>query len=279
MNKYDSREIVHVKDGDLEYIQFKILNELGVKHCITLRHGGYSKGNYSSLNFRTLGQDKLENVLKNLDKVRNSVGFSKVHKATQAHTDKVIIINDENEEQYEFSKLNKQECDGYIVDKPGIATLITTADCNPIIILDKKNRVIANVHAGWKGVINRIYINAVRLMQEKYRTNIEDLVICIGPSIRKCCFTSQEETFKEKFTSVFDYSKDYLEYDEDGITFHIDLIEILKHEFESIGVRDEQIHVAPICTRSSVEDFFSYRYAVQNKQDDYATMATIVELK
>ena len=37
MNKYDSREIVHVKDGDLEYIQFKILNELGVKHCITLR--------------------------------------------------------------------------------------------------------------------------------------------------------------------------------------------------------------------------------------------------
>lgn len=279
MNKYDSREIVHVKDGDLEYIQFKILNELGVKHCITLRHGGYSEGELSSLNFRTLGQDKLENVLKNLEKVRNSVGFSKVHKATQAHTDKVMIINDENESEYEFSKLNNQEYDGYIVDKPGIATLITTADCNPIIILDKKNRIVANVHAGWKGVINRIYINAIKLMQEKYGSNVEDLVICIGPSIRKCCFTSQEESFKEKFTSVFGYSQDYLEYDEDGVTFHIDLIEILKHEFRNVGVSDEQIHVAPICTRSSVEDFFSYRYAVQNKQNDYATMATIVELK
>ena len=278
MNKYDSREIVHVKDGDLEYIQFKILNELGVKHCITLRHGGYSEGELSSLNFRTLGQDKLENVLKNLEKVRNSVGFSKVHKATQAHTDKVMIINDENESEYEFSKLNKQEYDGYIVDKPGIATLITTADCNPIIILDKKNRIVANVHAGWKGVINRIYINAINLMQEKYNTNIEDLVICIGPSIRKCCFTSQEESFKEKFTSVFNYSKDYLEYDEDGVTFHIDLIEILKHEFGVIGVREEQIHVAPICTRCSNEDFFSFRYAKQNNYKDYGTMATIVEL-
>ena len=278
MNKYDSREIVHVKDGDLEYIQFKILNELGVKHCITLRHGGYSEGELSSLNFRTLGQDKLENVLKNLEKVRNSVGFSKVHKATQAHTDKVMIINDENESEYEFSKLNNQEYDGYIVDKPGIATLITTADCNPIIILDKKNRIVANVHAGWKGVINRIYINAINLMQEKYNTNIEDLVICIGPSIRKCCFTSQEELFKEKFTSVFNYSKDYLEYDEDGVTFHIDLIEILKHEFGVIGVREEQIHVAPICTRCSNEDFFSFRYAKQNNYKDYGTMATIVEL-
>ena len=230
------------------------------------------------MNFRTLGQDKLENVIGNLDKVRKSVGFSKVHKATQAHTDKVMIINDENEVEYEFSKLNKQECDGYIVDKPGIATLITTADCNPIIILDKKNRVVANVHAGWKGVINRIYINAINLMQEKYNTNIEDLVICIGPSIRKCCFTSQEESFKEKFTSVFNYSKDYLEYDEDGVTFHIDLIEILKHEFGVIGVREEQIHVAPICTRCSNEDFFSFRYAKQNNYKDYGTMATIVEL-
>ena len=278
MNKYDSKEIVHVKDGDLEYIQFKILNELGVKHCITLRHGGYSEGELSSLNFRTLGQDKLENVLKNLEKVRNSVGFSKVHKATQAHTDKVLVINEENEKDYEFSKLNKEEYDGYVVDKPGIATLITTADCNPIIIYDKAKNVVANVHAGWKGVINRIYINAIKLMQEKYESQVEDLVICIGPSIRKCCFTSQEDSFKEKFTSVFEYAEDYLEYEEDNVTFHIDLIKILKHEFKNVGVDESQIHVAPICTRCSTDDFFSYRYAVQNKFKDYGTMATIVEL-
>ena len=276
--KYDSQEIVHIKDGNLEYIQFKVLNDLNVKHCITLRHGGLSSGEYSTLNFRTLGQDTLENVLGNLEKVRNSVGFSDVHKACQAHTDKVLVINKENEKEYEFSKLSKEEYDGYIVDKPSIATLITTADCNPIIIYDKDKNVVANVHAGWKGVINRIYINAIKLMQEKYESKVEDLVICIGPSIRKCCFTSQEEAFKEKFTSVFEYAEDYLEYEEDKVTFHIDLIKILKHEFENVGVDESQIHVAPICTRCSTDDFFSYRYAVQNKFKDYGTMATIVEL-
>ena len=276
--KYDSQEIVHIKDGNLEYIQFKVLNDLNVKHCITLRHGGLSSGEYSTLNFRTLGQDTLENVLGNLEKVRNSVGFSDVHKACQAHTDKVLVINKENEKEYEFSKLSKEEYDGYIVDKPGIATLITTADCNPIIIYDKSKNIVANVHAGWKGVINKIYINAIKLMQEKYESKVEDLVICIGPSIRKCCFTSQEEAFKEKFTSVFEYAEDYLEYEEDKVTFHIDLIKILKHEFENVGVDESQIHVAPICTRCSIDDFFSYRYAVQNKFKDYGTMATIVEL-
>ena len=276
--KYDSQEIVHIKDGNLEYIQFKVLNDLNVKHCITLRHGGLSLGEYSTLNFRTLGQDTLENVLGNLEIVRNSVGFSEVHKACQAHTDKVLVINKENEKDYEFSKLNKEEYDGYVVDKPGIATLITTADCNPIIIYDKAKNVVANVHAGWKGVINRIYINAIKLMQEKYESKVEDLVICIGPSIRKCCFTSQEDSFKEKFTSVFEYAEDYLEYEEDKVTFHIDLIKILKHEFENVGVDESQIHVAPICTRCSTDDFFSYRYAVQNKFKDYGTMATIVEL-
>ena len=276
--KYDSQEIVHIKDGNLEYIQFKVLNDLNVKHCITLRHGGLSLGEYSTLNFRTLGQDTLENVLGNLEMVRNSVGFSEVHKACQAHTDKVLVINKENEKDYEFSKLNKEEYDGYVVDKPGIATLITTADCNPIIIYDKAKNVVANVHAGWKGVINRIYINAIKLMQEKYESQVEDLVICIGPSIRKCCFTSQEDSFKEKFTSVFEYAEDYLEYEEDNVTFHIDLIKILKHEFKNVGVDESQIHVAPICTRCSTDDFFSYRYAVQNKFKDYGTMATIVEL-
>lgn len=278
MNKFDSEEIVHIKDGDFEYIQFKVLNDLGVKHCTTLRHGGKSSGEYTSLNFRTIGQDKIENVLGNLDIVRKSVGFGTVYKAHQAHTDDVLVLNDDNKEEYEYSKFNREEHDGYLVDKPGIATLITTADCNPIIIYDKKLNIIANIHAGWKGVVNRIYINAIKLMQEKYNSKVEDLVICIGPSIRKCCFTSQEESFKEIFTSTFDYSEEYLEYEEDNVTFHIDLIKILKHEFENVGVGESQIHVAPICTRCTTDDFFSYRYAVQNGFKDYGTMATIVEL-
>lgn len=277
MNKYDTDELIHVKNGDLEYIEFKVLNEHNVKNCITLRHGGVSEGFLSSLNFRTLGIDSKENVLENLRRIKEAKGFCDVCKGKQAHTDRVIEINNENKEEYLFSNFSTDEADGYIVSEENIATLITTADCNPIIIFDPTNRVVANVHAGWKGVINRIYINAIKMMIQKYNSNPEELIVCIGPSIRKCCFTSSEESFKEKFTSTFENSEDWLEYENEE-TFHIDLITILKNEFKKVNVKEENIHIADICTRCNTQDFYSYRYTVQHKEEDYATMATIVSL-
>ncbi len=278
MNKFDDNVINHVKDGDVEYIEFKILNKYNINHCITLRHGGVSKNEHESLNFRIAGTDSRENVLENLQIIRNKKEFSPVYKATQAHTDKVIVIESNNKEKYSFENIKQEEVDGYIVDERGIATLITTADCNPVIILDKANRVVANVHAGWKGVINKIYIKAIQKMIELYGTRPEDIIVCIGPSIRKCCFSSEEESFKEKFTSVFNYKEEYLEYEKNSNRFHIDLIKILKHELEEIDVKEDNIYVADICTRCNTKDFFSYRYCVQNNYKDYGTMATIVEI-
>ena len=277
MNKYDSDEITHIVNGDLEYIQFKVLNKYNVKHGITLRRGGVSTGEYESLNFRTLGNDKVENVLKNLNIIKDELELGDICKGRQDHTDRVIVIDENNKNEYLFEKLSEDKVDGYVVSTPNIATLITTADCNSLIIYDPKRNVIANVHAGWKGVINKIYINAINIMKEKYNSNEKDIIVCIGPSIRKCCFTSKEESFKEKFTSVFNYSNEYLSY-EDNETFHIDLINILKHELENIGILRENIHVADICTRCNSEDFYSYRAATQSNKKDYATMATVAQI-
>jgi hypothetical protein len=115
-------------------------------------------------------------------------------------------------------------------------------------------------------------------MKENFNSNVEDIIVCIGPSIRKCCFTSKEEIFKEKFTNTFKYSNEYLVYEKDNETFHIDLIQILKHELENVGILPQNIHVADICTRCNSDDFYSYRFAVQNGKKDYATMATIVQI-
>lgn len=278
MSNFNTDEILHVKNGDLEYIQFKILNKYNVKHCITLRHGGVSIGEYTSLNFRTLGSDNIENVLQNVNIVKEELNFGDICKGKQDHTDRVIVLDNKNKDEYLFERLSEDKVDGYVVNDSNIATLITTADCNPIIIYDTKNNIAANVHAGWKGVINKIYINAINIMIEKFNSKVEDLIVCIGPSIRKCCFSSEEESFKEKFTSVFKYTDEYLEYENNSKRFHIDLIHILKHEFKNIGILDKNIHVAGICTRCNTEDFYSYRAAVQKNKKDYATMATIVQI-
>ena len=278
MNKYEDDEILHLKNGDLEYIQFKILNKYNVKNCITLRYGGVSKGDYDSLNFRTLGNDSIENVLKNVEIIKNAVGFHQICKGMQDHTDNVIILDNCNKDEYKFENLNTTLVDGYIIKDKNIASLVTVADCNPIIIYDTKNNVVANVHAGWKGVINKIYINAINIMMNKFNSDARDLIVCIGPSIRKCCFTSKEKSFKDKFTTEFDYSDKYLTYEDDKETFHIDLITILQKELKKVGILKENIHVANICTRCNSNDFFSYRKATQSGKKDYATMACIVEL-
>ena len=197
---YNSSEMIHIKNGDLEYLKFKILEKYKdkINHVITLKHGGVSQGEIASLNFRTVGNDKKENNIKNLDIICKELEIKTVdvHKACQDHTSNILIINNENKEKYIYDKFNKEKYDGYITNESNIATLVTTADCNPIIIYDPIKNVLANVHSGWKGTIKKIYLNAIDLMINKFNSNIEDVIFCIDVSIKKCCFLCKDENYK-----------------------------------------------------------------------------------
>ena len=168
--------------------------------------------------------------------------------------------------------------DGYICNEKNIATLVTTADCNPIIIYDFKKNIYANVHSGWKGTIKQIYLKAAKLMNEKFGCNFEDMIVCVGPSIKKCCFSSEDESFKKKFTDVWKYENEYIYYEENSKRFHIDLGYVIKKDLINLGVKEENIIIPDICTKCNCDMFFSYREATNKKYSDYGTMATIVTL-
>lgn len=280
MKDYTNDQVTLIKEGDVYYLQFNILNKYSdkLKHAITLRHGGVSKYPIDTLNFRTTGNDKIENVLENVNIISNIVGFSNIYKAKQKHTDNILILDNNNKQKYKFENLSNDEYDGYITKEKNIATLITTADCNPIIIYDSKQNIIANVHSGWAGTIKKITIKAIKILNEKFNSNIEDLIVCIGPSIRKCCFSSEDESFKKKFIDIWDFEDEYIYYEEDKKRFHIDLLYVIKKGLIDMGIKKENISDANICTMCNSEDFFSYRTYTKNKFNDYGVMATIVEL-
>lgn len=285
MNKiidFSDKDILHVKKENIEYLQFKILNKYSdnFKHLITLRYGGVSKFPVDSLNFRLVGKDKKDNVLKNLEKVANVMNISKndVYKGSQAHTDNILIIDNNNKNKYQFENISKEKIDGYICKEKNIATLVTTADCNPIIIYDKEKNIYANIHSGWMGTIKQIYLKAVRIMHDKFNCNYKDLIVCIGPSIKKCCFTSEDENFKNNFTNIWKNEKEYIYYEENSKRFHIDLSYVIKQDLLKIGIKDENIVIPNICTRCNTSSFFSYRESTQKGYDDYGTMATITYL-
>lgn len=281
--KFSDDVTLHYKENGIEYIKFRILEKYNskIEHLITLRHGGKSEFPQNSLNFKMVEGALKEKIIYNLEKTLENMTIDKndIYAATQHHTDEILILNDSNKEKYRYENYNSEFYDAYITNKKNIATLVKTADCNPIIIYDIKNNVYANIHSGWKGTIKRIYIKTIEKLQENYNSKLEDLIVCIGPSIRKCCFSSEEEEFLEKFRAVFDEKLGYIEYEQNSKRFHIDLIKIIVNDLVNFGIKEENINVANICTCCNHEDFFSFRYATKEKYSNYGLMATIVNLK
>ena len=283
---YTNNEVEHIKDekSGIEYLKFNALEKYKDKLdvIVTLKHGGVSEGVFSSLNVRTLGIDKIGNVLENVSRIGKIVDtdLNSICKGYQAHTDNVIYIDENNMEEYAYPKLNSYEVDGYITDSNKLATLVTTADCNPIVIYDPVHNVVANVHSGWKGTIKRIYLVALNKLKNQFGTKAEDVIVCVGPSVKACCFSSEEESFKDNFTSIWEDEESYMYYEnENPKRFHIDLKYVITKDFIKVGVKDKNIHFADICTCCNNKDFYSFRYKTMNKEEDYGCFATVVKLK
>lgn len=281
---YTDDVVTHIKsEGGIEYLKYKCFEKFQNLNVITtLRHGGYSKGVYNSLNVRTVGNDNIEDVFKNVKKISDTINikFEDICKASQNHTDDILVLNENNKEKYKYENLNKEYYDAYITNSKNIASLVTTADCNPIIAYDPVNNVICNIHSGWKGTVKKIFLKAVKKMHDEFNSNYEDIVVACGPSIKKCCFSSEDEEFKKIFLDNFKYNEDeYIYYEDDKKRFHIDLEYLIKKDLINLGILEENIHFANICTMCNHENFYSYRYATSKKQEDYATFATIAYLK
>ena len=68
-----------------------------------------------------------------------------------------------------------------------------TADCVPVILVDKENEAIAAIHSGWKGTFSSIVTETILRMKEEYNSKAENIVAYIGPHIRQCCYEVSED--------------------------------------------------------------------------------------
>ena len=55
--------------------------------------------------------------------------------------------------------------------------------CIPVLLYDRQRRIVAAVHAGWRGTVNRILAKTLHRMQSAYGTRGTDVIACIGPGI------------------------------------------------------------------------------------------------
>ena len=203
------------------------------------------------INYSKQNRDDIRNILQSMSDYQ----FKKIISPRQTHTNNVVVIDEENID----SEL--QDVDGVITRLKGVALTIATADCQSIILYDKKNEVIGNIHSGWKGTLNKILGNAIKLMIEEYSSNVEDIIVCIGPSILECCFEVDKdvvEMFLNNFNDIDEFIK-LGDIKEDKQKYYIDTIGINKKELINLGVLEKNIYLSNICTKCSSDTYYSYR--------------------
>ena len=147
-----------------------------IKHCFFSRRGGFSSGLYKSLNCGKGSRDKRKNISKNLEYVSKKMYVKKKRLILmhQTHSNKVIEINEKN--------LDKNiNSDAMITRYKKIALGVLTADCVPILVYDKRNKIIGCIHAGWRGALSGIIKKTIIKIRRK--NSRYDIFASVGPCI------------------------------------------------------------------------------------------------
>ena len=227
----------------------------------TYRQGGVSTGAYASLNCTPYVGDDPQCVLRNQQILAEALPCRPQELVIpwQNHGTQSLAID----EAYLAATPDErhrmlQGVDALMTSLPGVCLCISTADCIPILLYDHTHRVIAAVHAGWRGTVSMIVLHTLRRMHELYDTEGEDLSACIGPGIS--CYAFEVGTEVADAFHKAGYTLDgIIYYDPTRNKNHIDLPRANAIQLEQFGLLDSQIEDCRICTYSQCEDFFSAR--------------------
>lgn len=175
------------------------------------------------------------------------VSISKIYQPIQKHTDRIIELG---------SVMDRKIADAVITAQTGILIGVDVADCVPILLYDKRLKVIGAVHAGWRGTSHQILRKTINNMADKFSSSPSDILIAMGPAIRQCCYEVGAEVIEavEKATGTGEY---YVQKEQ---RFFLDLPLANMYQAVSSGVPSVNIWMLQECTFCLPDRFYSYRY-------------------
>ncbi|MCF6244072.1 MAG: peptidoglycan editing factor PgeF [Sulfurovum sp.] len=172
--------------------------------------------------------------------------------ANQTHSDNIYIISEPTDRGWLLAETVVENCDALITNKKNIILTILTADCVPILLMDKEKDVIAAVHAGWRGTKSDILSKTVKKMCDIFHCDTKDIIAGIGPAIGVCCY--------EVDCNVAKYFSDSEAIPTEIVgKYMLDLAFANKQQLLNVGLLNAHIEMSNICTACEVDRFFSYR--------------------
>lgn len=143
------------------------------------------------------------------------------------------------------------ETDALITDRRGIYLVVSVADCPPVFLYSPEGHVIAVVHSGWRGTLDRIAARTVVEIEDGCSCNPEGIIAVIGPSIGPCCYEVGEDV-----ASMFDGR--FLTGSAKG-GHRLNLWEAVKQQLIESGLNPKNIFNPEVCTCCNQNIFYSHR--------------------
>lgn len=214
-------------------------------HAFFTRRGGVSLTPFDSLNFCFSVGDRREDVLENRRRGQQALGLELLASASQKHGLLHVVVD----EELAATPAEIEVADILSTNRPGLGLLIKQADCQAVAIYDPGRRVVANVHAGWRGQVQNVLGTSIARLKEEYGCQPEDLYAAISPSLGPCC--AEFRHFRTEFPpELWPYQVR---------PHYFDLWRLSRDQLVAAGLKPENLDIAGLCTRCHPAEFFSYR--------------------
>ncbi len=245
------------------YFYIEEFEKLGVKAIYTKKNAG-NMSDYCPI------ENQIEGIQKeNRKKLLEQFGFEnkKSVMAFQTHSANVFVI-DENTTKYYYEK----ECDidGFLTKRKDIVIFTFYADCLPIFVYDKKNKVIGVWHSGWPGTFKEMMKSGLDKMKEIYKTNLKDVLMGLGIGMQQKYYEVGIE-FYEKFSDKFGKESEFIKksfcWNENTKKYHFDNTKFNEIMALKLGILKEKLII-------SNEDTFDPRFHSYRREGKMSGRAT-----
>lgn len=173
-----------------------------------------------------------------------SLGFdeSSVVRGEQVHGDTISHAD---------SALTFPDTDALLTRKENLLLAVSVADCVPVLIFDRRLKIAAAVHSGWKGTEKNIVGKTANVLRHELNSKPEDVVAFIGPSAGVCCYEVGEDVARH-------FSERYLKAAGKPGKFMLDLKRAIASQLIGAGVPERNIDVSEYCSICNL-NFHSFR--------------------
>ena len=241
-----------------------------ISHGFFGRDGGVSDGLYESLNAGLGSGDDTEKVKENRRRIAEEIGAREVAALYQIHSDVCVYAEAAFDE--------RPQADASVTDTAGVALLILTADCAPVLFSAQKedgSPIIAAAHAGWGGAFKGVLQRTVDVLCEKGAVQ-DSIQAVIGPCIQQKSY-EVDEAFFQKFIDQSPENEIFFKAGERAGHPHFDLSGYCAKSLSDRGVK--AVSISGIDTYPIENGYFSHRRATHNEQLDCGRQASVIMIR